>query len=81
MKVLSLLVSFTAAVSALGLKQTDVATDLKALLSSPPSVNVDLKARWSDYNLPLPAVVIKVQAEKDISLIVCSVRVPVLLHP
>ena len=72
MKVLSLLVSFSAAVSALAVKQTDVAADLKTLVSSSSSVNVELKARWSDYNLPLPAVVVKVQAENDIALIVCS---------
>jgi hypothetical protein len=72
MKVLSLLASLTAAVSALAVKQTDVAADLKALVSWPSSVNVALRAKWSDYNLPLPAVVVKVQAEKDIALIVCS---------
>lgn len=71
MKVLSIL-SFVAAVSALAVRQTDVAADLKGLVTSPASVSVELRARWSDYNSPLPAVVVKVQAEKDIAVIVSS---------
>jgi hypothetical protein len=70
MKVLSLLVSFAAAVSAFAVRQADVARDLKTLVSSPSSINVELRARWSDYNAPLPAVVVSVQAEKDIAIIV-----------
>lgn len=70
MKVLSLLVSFAAAASALAVRQADVVSDLKTLVSSPSSVNVEIRARWSDYNAPLPAVVVSVQAEKDIATIV-----------
>ncbi|KAF1942364.1 FAD binding domain-containing protein [Clathrospora elynae] len=70
MKVLSLIVSFAAAVSALAVKQTDVASDLKHMVSSPSSVSFDLRARWSDYNAPMPAVVVKVQSEKDIVTVV-----------
>ena len=69
MKVLSLLVSFVAAASALAVKQADVATDLEALVSR-SSVSVEVKARWSDFNAPLPSVVVSVQAEKDIAIIV-----------
>lgn len=68
MQVLSLL-AFVAAVSALAIRQADVAADLKSVLNS-SSVNVEIKARWSDYNAPLPAVVVKVQAEKDVATIV-----------
>ncbi|EMD97789.1 hypothetical protein COCC4DRAFT_200932 [Bipolaris maydis ATCC 48331] len=69
MKVLSLLVSFAAAVSALALKQRDVASDLKNLVPG-SSVNVQVKARWSDFNTPLPSVTVTVQAEDDIAKIV-----------
>jgi hypothetical protein len=72
MKVLSLLVSFAAAVSALAIKQADVAQDLKSLVSSSLSVSVELPARWSDYNTPVPHVVVKVETEKDVAAIVCS---------
>jgi hypothetical protein len=71
MKVLSLLVCFAATVSALALKQNDVASDLKNLVPD-SSVNVEVKARWSDYNAPLPSVTVTVQAEKDIAKIVSS---------
>lgn len=73
MKVLSLLVSFAAAVSALALKQRDVASDLKNLVPG-SSVNVEVKARWSDFNAPLPSVTVTVQAEDDIAKIVSSTR-------
>jgi hypothetical protein len=53
-------------------RQADVARDLRTLVSPPSSVNVELRARWSDYNAPLPAVVVSVQAEKDIATIVGS---------
>ncbi|CAO2658605.1 Nn.00g063280.m01.CDS01 [Neocucurbitaria sp. VM-36] len=69
MRVLSLL-TLVSAVSALAVRQTDVAQDLKGLVSSPSSVTVELRARWSTYNTPLPAVVVKVQTEKDIALVV-----------
>jgi hypothetical protein len=82
MKVLSLLISHAAAVylqvSALAVRQADVASDLKTLVSSPSSVNIELRARWSDYNAPLPAVVVSVQAENDIATIVGS-GPPILL--
>ncbi|KAI4629525.1 uncharacterized protein J4E87_003789 [Alternaria ethzedia] len=70
MRVLSLLVSFAVAVSALAVRQTDVAKDLETLVSSPSSVNVEVRARWSDYNAPLPSVVVRVQNEKDVAKIV-----------
>jgi hypothetical protein len=66
------LISFTTAVSALAVKQTDVVVDLKALVSSSSSVDVELKVRRSNYNLPFTAVVFKVQGENDIVVIVCS---------
>ncbi|KAH9881459.1 hypothetical protein IAQ61_000184 [Plenodomus lingam] len=69
MKFLSLL-SFVTAVSALVVRQDTVAADLKKLVSTPSSVSVEIRARWSDYNAPLPAVVVSVQAEKDIAAIV-----------
>ncbi|KAF2846305.1 FAD-binding domain-containing protein [Plenodomus tracheiphilus IPT5] len=69
MKALSIL-SFVTAISALAVRQADVAADLKDLVSTPASVSVELRARWSDYNAPLPAVVVSVQTEKDIATIV-----------
>ena len=72
MKVLSLLVSFAAAVSALALKPNDVASDLKNLVPG-SSVNVEVKARWSDYNAPLPSVTVTVKDENDIAKIVGSI--------
>ncbi|KAF1849778.1 FAD binding domain-containing protein [Cucurbitaria berberidis CBS 394.84] len=69
MRVLSF-ITFVSAVSALVVRQTNVAQDLKSLVSSPSSVTVELRARWSTYYAPLPAVVVKVQTERDVALIV-----------
>lgn len=79
MRVLSLLISIAAAVSALAVRQTDVAKDLETLVSSPSSVNVEVRARWSDYNAPLPSVVVRVQNDKDVAKIVgsASTKLPV----
>jgi hypothetical protein len=76
MRVLSLLFSFAAAASALAVKQTDVAKDLETLVSSPSSVNIEVRARWSDYNAPLPSVVVSVQTEKDVATIVGPATTP-----
>lgn len=73
MRVLSLL-TLVSAVSALVARQPDVASDLKSLVSTPSSVSVDLRARWSEFGAPLPAVVVRVTAEKDIAAIVGSSR-------
>ncbi|KAJ4365116.1 hypothetical protein N0V83_008734 [Neocucurbitaria cava] len=69
MRVLSLL-TLVSAVSALAVRQPDVASDLKSLVSTPSSVSVDIRARWSEFGAPLPAVVVRVTAEKDIAVIV-----------
>ncbi|KAF2714945.1 FAD binding domain-containing protein [Pleomassaria siparia CBS 279.74] len=47
-----------------------VANDLKSLVSTASSVSVDLPARWSDYNLPLPSVVVNVASENDVAIVI-----------
>lgn len=69
MKIFSIL-SIVSAVSAFAVRQADVAADLKKLVSTPSSVSIEVQARWSDYNAPLPAVVVSVLIEKDIAAIV-----------
>ncbi|KAI8934141.1 hypothetical protein NX059_008896 [Plenodomus lindquistii] len=69
MKVLSIL-SFATAVSALAVRHADIVADLKSLVSNPASVSVELRARWSDYNAPLPAVVVSVQTEEDVAAVI-----------
>lgn len=60
------------AVSALATRQIDVARDLKSLVSSPSSVGVQPKARWSEFNAPAAGVVVKVVDEKDVGVVVSS---------
>jgi hypothetical protein len=61
---------FVATISAIALKAPTIAEDLKKLVASSP-VTVEYKARWSDYNLPFPSVVVNATSEKDVAAVVC----------
>ncbi|KAJ0161522.1 6-hydroxy-D-nicotine oxidase [Colletotrichum tanaceti] len=77
MKILLLsLQLLVAAVSALAVRAPTIAEDLKALVSTSSSVAVNLRARWSTFNAPSPAVVVNVTTEKDVAVVVkyCSRR-------
>jgi hypothetical protein len=71
MKSLILLLSAVSSVTALAIKVPSVAQDLAALESVPASVSIDIQARWSDFNAPLPSVVVNITSEKDVAAVVC----------
>ncbi|EFQ34334.1 FAD binding domain-containing protein [Colletotrichum graminicola] len=64
------------AVSALTTRVPNVADEIKARLSPSSSVAVDLRARWSAFNAPVPAIVVNVTTEKDVAAVVkyCTKR-------
>jgi hypothetical protein len=66
---LSLLLVITATAD-VAVRTPSVARDLEALISTSSSISVELKARWSDFNAPLPAVVVNVATEKDVAAVV-----------
>lgn len=69
MRVLLCLQLWIAAISALALRASSIAADLQSLVSSSP-VSVELRARWSSYNAPLPSVVVNATSEKDVAAVV-----------
>ncbi|KAL6707889.1 hypothetical protein ACN47E_003563 [Coniothyrium glycines] len=69
MKLFSLM-SFGAVAAAVAVKQVDVVQDLKGIVASRASVNVEVKARWSDYNAPAPHVVVQPHTEIEITAII-----------
>lgn len=71
MKGLIVLLSAVSSVTALAFRAPAVAQDLAALVSVPSSVSIELQARWSDFNAPLPSVVVNVTSEKDVAAVVC----------
>ncbi|KAF2469540.1 FAD binding domain-containing protein [Lindgomyces ingoldianus] len=56
-------------VSALVIRAPAIAEDLKKLVSA-SSVSIEVRARWSDYNLPLPSVVVSAANENDVAAVV-----------
>ncbi|KAK1579946.1 FAD binding domain-containing protein [Colletotrichum navitas] len=58
------------AVSALTARAPNVANEIKARVSPSSSVAVDLRARWSAFNAPVPAIVVNVATEKDVAAVV-----------
>lgn len=58
-----------ATVAGAAIRAPAVAEDLKQLVASSP-VAVEYRARWSDYNLPLPSVVVNATSEKDVAAVV-----------
>jgi hypothetical protein len=71
MRVVFSLLSVATADAALAVRTPTVAEDLQALVSTSPSVSIQLQARWSDFNAPLPAVVVNVASENDVAAVVC----------
>ncbi|KAF2788207.1 FAD binding domain-containing protein [Melanomma pulvis-pyrius CBS 109.77] len=57
-------------ITALAVRAPSIAGDLSSLVSTASTVSVELRARWSDFNLPLPAVVVNVTSEKDVAAVV-----------
>ncbi|GJC89088.1 FAD-linked oxidoreductase azaL [Colletotrichum liriopes] len=76
MKLLLSLQLLVVAAFALAVRAPAVANDLKALISAPSTVAVDLRARWSTFNAPTPAIVVNVTTEKDVAAVVkyCASR-------
>jgi FAD/FMN-containing dehydrogenase len=70
MRVLLSLLLVITATAAVAVRTPSVARDLEALISTSSSISVELKARWSDFNAPLPAVVVNVATEKDVAAVV-----------
>ncbi|KAJ4405223.1 hypothetical protein N0V91_005382 [Didymella pomorum] len=70
MKGLIVLLSAVSSVTALAFRAPAVAQDLAALVSVPSSVSIELQARWSDFNAPLPSVVVNVTSEKDVAAVI-----------
>ncbi|KAF9693118.1 hypothetical protein EKO04_008652 [Ascochyta lentis] len=70
MRFLLSLLSVVTAAAAVAVRTPSVAQDLKALVSTSSSVSIELQARWSDFNAPLPAVVVNVTTEKDVAAII-----------
>ncbi|KAJ4987033.1 FAD binding domain-containing protein [Stagonosporopsis vannaccii] len=70
MKVLLALLSAVSAASALAIRAPSIAQDLTALVLAASQVSIELKVRWSDFNAPLPSVVVNVSSEKDVAAVV-----------
>ncbi|KAK1996672.1 FAD binding domain-containing protein [Colletotrichum falcatum] len=76
MKLFLILQLLVVAVSALAARAPNVAEEIKALVTPSSSVSVDLRTRWSDFNAPIPAIVVNVTTEKDVAAVVryCTER-------
>lgn len=67
---------FVTAVAGLAVRQSSdptqgsITADLNQIISSASQAKVELKARWSLYNAPNPAVVVNVASEKDVAAVV-----------
>ncbi|KAH6629404.1 FAD binding domain-containing protein [Boeremia exigua] len=67
MKVLLTFLSACSGISALAIRAPTIAQDLATLVSTASSVSIELNARWSDFNAPLPSVVVNVTSEDDVA--------------
>lgn len=56
--------------AAVDVSARSVADDLLSLVST-SSVGVQVRARWSDFDLPTPSVIVNATSEKDLSAVVC----------
>ncbi|KAH7084837.1 hypothetical protein BKA63DRAFT_401906 [Paraphoma chrysanthemicola] len=70
-----LLQAFVTAIAALAVRQTEltqgsITSDLNGLISAGSKASIELRARWSLYNAPMPAVVVNVTTEKDVATVV-----------
>ncbi|KZL63352.1 fad binding domain-containing protein [Colletotrichum incanum] len=76
MKLLLSLQLLVVAVSALTARAPTVANDLKALVSAPSSVAINLRVRWSTFNAPILAIIVNVTTESDVAAVVkyCTSR-------
>lgn len=59
------------AVSSLAIRAVTISDELNALLTD-SDASVNLRARWSSYNAPDPAVVVSVRSECDVAAVVSS---------
>jgi hypothetical protein len=53
------------------LTQSSVTTDLNNAISAASRASVELRARWSEFGAPSPAVVVNVTTENDVVSVVC----------
>jgi hypothetical protein len=71
-----LLQCFVTAIAALAVRQSSdqtqssVMADLNAIISPASQARIELRARWSTYKAPVPAVVVNVTSEKDVVAVV-----------
>jgi hypothetical protein len=56
------------------LTQGSVTADLNNAISVASKASVELRARWSEYGAPSPAVVVNVTTENDVVSIVRPIR-------
>jgi hypothetical protein len=69
--------SFATATAALAVRQpseltqSSVTADLNNAISAASKASVELRARWSEYGAPSPAVVVNVTTENDVVSVVC----------
>ena len=70
MKLLLSLLSIVTATAVVAVRAPSVAKDLKALVSVSSTISIDLQARWSDFNAPLPSIVVNVTSENDVAAVV-----------
>jgi hypothetical protein len=68
--------SFVTAVVALAVRQLSeqtqgsVTSDLNNIISAASKAKVELRARWSTYHAPIPAIVVSAATEKDVAAVV-----------
>lgn len=55
--------------AAISINARSVAEDLQNLVST-SSVAVEVRERWSDFDVPLPSVIVNATSEKDLSAVV-----------
>jgi hypothetical protein len=71
-----LLQSFVTTIAALAVRQSSeqtqssVTADLNNIISPASKAKIELRARWSTYKAPSPAVVVNAATEKDVAAVV-----------
>lgn len=71
-----LLQSFITAIAALAVRQesdltqSSITADINKIVSTASQARIELRARWSLYAAPTPAVVVNVTSEKDVAAVV-----------
>jgi hypothetical protein len=53
------------------LTQSSITSDLNDIISPASRAKIELRARWSIYHAPSPAVVVNAATEEDVAAVVC----------